>query len=100
MLLGLLDGLDLGRNPDVAGVELTPAADRAAQRDHRQGAECDPVGPEAVELDDVVGMAISAVGPDLDAISDPGLHQRAVDRARADVRRQADVPKRVLTRGP
>ena len=31
VLLGLLDGLDLGRDADVAGVELAAAADRAAE---------------------------------------------------------------------
>ena len=99
VLLGLLDGLDLGRDPDVAGVELAAAADRAAQRDHRQGAEGDPVGPHAVELHDVVGVAVAAVGPDLDPVADPRLHQRPVDRPRADVGRQADVAQGVLPGG-
>ena len=98
VLLGLLDGLDLGGDADVAGVELAAAADGAAERDHRQGAERDPVGPHAVQLHDVVGVPISAVGPDLDAVADAGLHQRAVHRAGADVRGQADVPERVLAR--
>ena len=95
----LLDGLDLGRDADVAGVELAAAADRAAERDHRQGAEGDAVGAHAVQLHDVVGVAVAAVGPDLDAVAEPGLHQRAVHGAGADVRRQADVAQRVLARG-
>ena len=99
VLLRLLDGLDLSGDPHVAGVELTSAADRAAERDHRQGAEGDPVGAQAVELHDVVGVAVAAVGPDLDPVADPRLHQRAVHGSRADVRRQPDVPERVLPRG-
>ena len=99
VLLGLLDRLDRGRDADVAGVELAAAADRAAERDHRQGAEGDPVRPHAVELDHVVGVAVAAVGPDLDPVSDPRLHQRPVDRAGADVGGQAGVPERVLARG-
>ena len=95
----LLDGLDLGRDADVAGVELAAAADRAAQRDHRQGAEGDPVGAHAVQLHDVVGVAVAAVGPDLDPVADPGLHQRAVDGPGADVGRQADVAQGVLAGG-
>src|SRR6185312_4089168 len=97
-LLGLLGGLDLGRDADVAGVELATAADRAAEADHRQGPEADPVGTEAVQLDDVVAGPVAAVGPDLDPVAEPRLHQRLVDRAGADVRRQADVAERVLAR--
>src|SRR5262249_57297674 len=85
--------------PDVAGIELAAAADRAAEADHRQRPEPDPVGAEAVELDDVVAGAIAAIGPDLDPVADPGLHQRPVHRAGADVGRQADVAQRVLAGG-
>ena len=99
VLLGLLDGLDLGRDADVAGVELAAAADRAAEADHRQRAEADPVGAEAVQFDDVMTGPVAAVGPDLDPVADPGLHQRPVDGAGADVRGQADVAQRVLARG-
>ena len=98
VLLGLLGRLDLRRDADVAGVELAAAADRAAEADHRQGAEADPVGAEAVELDDVVAGAVAAVGPDLDPVAQPRLHQRLVHGAGADVRRQADVAERVLAR--
>src|SRR6185312_2484258 len=41
----------------------------------------------------------AAVGPDLDPVADPGLHQRPVDGAGADVRGQADVAQRVLAGG-
>ena len=99
MLLRLLDGLDLGRDPDVAGVELAAAADRAAERDHRQGPEGDAVRAHAEELHDVVGMAVAAVGPDLDPVADPGLHQRPVHGAGADVGGQADVAQCVLAGG-
>src|SRR6185437_15610324 len=98
VLLRLFDRLDLGGDADVAGVELAAAADRAAEADHRQGAEADPVGAEAVELDDVVAGAVAAVGPDLHPVAEPSLHQRLVHGAGADVRGQADVPERVLAR--
>src|SRR5205807_783410 len=84
---------------NVAGIELAAAADRAAQGDHRQGAVCHPVGPHAVELHDVVGVAVAAVRPDLDAVADPGLHQRPVYGAGADVRGQTDVAKGMLPGG-
>ena len=82
----------------MTGVELAAAADRAAEADHRQSAEADPVGAEAVQLDDVVAV-VTAVGPDLDPVADPGLHQRPVHGTRADVRGQADVAQRVLAGG-
>ena len=59
----------------------------------------DPVGAHAEQLHDVVGVAVAAVGPDLDPVADPGLHQRLVHQAGADVRGQADVAERVLARG-
>ena len=99
VLLRLLDGLDLRRDADVAGVELAAAADRAAEADHRQGSEADPVGAEAVQFDDVVAGAVAAVGPDLDPVAQAGLHQRPVHGAGADVGGQADVAQRVLTGG-
>ena len=99
VLLSRLGRLDLRGDADVTGVELTAAADRAAQRDHRQGAEADPVGPHAEQLHDVVRVAVAAVGPDLDAVADARLHQRLVHQARADVGRQADVAQRVLAGG-
>ncbi len=99
VLLGFLGRLDLGGDADVAGVELAAAADRAAEADHRQGAEADPVGAEAVQFDDVVAGAVAAVGPDLDPVAQPGLHQRPVHGAGADVRGQADVAQRVLAGG-
>ena len=99
VLSRLLGRLDLGGDADVTCVELTAAADRAAERDHRQRAEADPVGAHADQLDDVVGVAITAVRPDLDAVSDPRLHQRPVYEAGADVRWQTDVAQGVLARG-
>ena len=98
VLLRLLGRLDLGGDADVAGVELAAAADRAAERDHCQGPEPDPVRAHAEQLHDVVGVAIAAVGPDLDPVADPGLHQRPMHQPGADVRRQADVAQRVLAR--
>ena len=47
VLLGLLRGLNLGGDADVTCVELAAATDRAAERDHRQGAEGDAVGAHA-----------------------------------------------------
>ena len=90
------DALDLSRNPNVAGVELAAAADRAAQRDHRQGPKGDSVGPHAKQLHNVVGVAVAAVGPDLDSIANPGLHQGLVDGTRADVGRQPNVAQCML----
>ena len=95
----LLGGLDLGGDPDVAGVELAPAADRASQGDHRQGAERHPVGAHAVELHDVVGVAVAAVGPDLDPVADAGLHQGAVHGSGPDVGGKPDVAQGVLAGG-
>ena len=48
VLFRWLGRLDLGRDPDVARVEpREPVIDRAAERDDRQGAEGDLVGPDA-----------------------------------------------------
>jgi hypothetical protein len=100
VLLRVLDRLDRGRDAHVARVELAPATDRAAERDHRQRPERDPVCAHAVQLHDVVRVPVAAVGPDLYAVADPRFHQRAMHGARPDVGREADVAQSVLARRP
>src|SRR2546421_5451136 len=80
----------------MACVELTTAADRAADRDHRERPECDSIRPEAGELHDVPPVTVAPVRPDLDPVADSRLEQGQVYGARADVGWQADVAKRVL----
>ena len=63
---GLGDRLELGRDADVACVELATAADRATDGDHREGSEAHAVGAEAQHLRDVEGALHPAVAPDLD----------------------------------
>src|SRR5439155_582945 len=50
----LRDGVELCRDPDVAGVELAAAADRAADRDHGERAEANAIRAEAEHLRHVV----------------------------------------------
>ena len=95
----LLLVLDLRGDAHVTGVELAATADGAAQRNHRERAEADPVGAQAVQLHDVPGVAIAAVRPDLHPVADARLHQRQVHRASADVRRQPHMAQRVRARG-
>ncbi len=97
-LVGLLL-VDLGRDADVAGVELAAAADRAADGDHRRRAEAEPVGAHADQLDAVHRAAQAAVGPDLDPVADARLGERVVREDRADLAGQAGAPQRVLARG-
>ena len=97
-VLGLLL-VHLRGDAHMAGIQLAPAADRAADGHHGCGAEPQAVGPQADELDGIRGSAEAAVRPDLHAVADSGLHERMVRQHRADLARKACATQGVKARG-
>src|SRR5437867_2256466 len=98
-LRGLLRGLDLRRDADVAGIELAAAADRATDRHHRERSEPHAVRSEAEHLRNIERALHAAVAPELDDIAQPRRHERAVRLRDADLHRKTGAAERVLARG-
>src|SRR5258706_1307465 len=90
---------DLRRDADVACVELAAAADRAADRDHRERPETDTVGAEAQHLHDVERALHPAVARDLPLVAQARRDERAMPLGHADLRGEARAAQRVLPRG-
>src|SRR5207244_4279315 len=88
----LRDGVELCRDPDVAGVELAAAADRAADRDHRERAEANAIRAEAEHLRHVVRALHAAVAPDLDEVTQARRDERAMRLRDADLRGKPGAP--------
>src|SRR5207248_3465569 len=93
------DGLELRRDTDVAGIELAAAADRATDRDHREGPKADAIGAEAKHLRDIERALHPAVAPHLYDIAESGRDERAMRLRDADLHREAGATERVLARG-
>src|SRR5437870_5484425 len=96
----LRDGVELCRDPDVAGVELAAAADRAADRDHGERAEANAIRAEAEHLRHVVRALHAAVAPNLDEVTQARRDERAMRLRDADLRGKPGAPERVLARRP
>ena len=95
---GLGDRLELGRDADVACVELATPADRATDGDHREGSEAHAVGAEAQHLRDVEGALHPAVAPDLDDVAKARGDEGAMRLGDADLDGKSGAAERVLAR--
>ncbi len=88
---GLLHGLYLGGDAHVAGVQLAPPADGAADGHHGHGGHAHPVRPQKDHAQDIVGGLEAPVGPDLHPVAKPRPHQGPVGPAHPQLHGKAGV---------
>src|SRR5262245_58186745 len=91
-------GPEMSSYSDVACAGVAFSATGTPNRSHCHRAESDSICAEQHQLDHVRARFDSAIGPNLDAIAQSGLEQRAMSLFHADFDRHADVTKRVFAR--